>query len=82
MKKFSNRVDLCEAWVEDYAFKTYTKESSYEEQKKLAEIIVRNKLIYTPHIYRGGYVIRGFGYSTERIGIYISKKNAGSPKLV
>lgn len=36
---------------------------------------------YVPHIYRGGYVIRGFGYSTERIGTFISEQDAGDPLL-
>ena len=37
---------------------------------------------YVPHIYRGGFVIRGFGYSTERIGKFITKQEAGDPLAV
>lgn len=37
---------------------------------------------YVPHLYRGGFVVRGFGYSVERIGRCVTADNAGNPYLV
>lgn len=37
---------------------------------------------YVPHLYRGGFVIPGFGYSVERIGKWIPADRAGDPELV
>jgi hypothetical protein len=42
----------------------------------------RNAISYVPHLYRGGVVIRGFGFSTERIGKQVSADNAGDPLAV
>jgi hypothetical protein len=50
--------------------------------KTTAEIHAADELVYVPHIYRGGWVIRGFGYSTERIGQYVAADNAGYPEVV
>ena len=38
--------------------------------------------VYVPHIYRGGWVVRGFGFSVERIGKYVTKETAGDPLAV
>ena len=44
--------------------------------------MARNRLKYVPHLYRGGYVIVGFGYSVERIGEFVSAEDAGRPDYV
>lgn len=38
---------------------------------------------YSPLLYKGGFVVPGFGYSTERIGQYgVTKDNCGAPDAV
>lgn len=51
-------------------------------QSDIAKIMAKDKLAYVPHLYRGGFVIRGFGFSVERIGTYISLEKAGNPEVV
>lgn len=48
----------------------------------LAESVACSKAKYIPHLYRGGYVIPGFGFSIERIGVYVAVDNCGEPTLV
>lgn len=50
--------------------------------KDLAKILVKSNIKYIPHLYKGGWVIPGYGYSVERIGKYVKKENAGDPSLV
>lgn len=56
------------------------------EIEGMSDYLARLKAIesckYVPHLYRGGYVIPGFGYSTERIGRYVVREAAGSPEAV
>lgn len=33
----------------------------------IAEIMAATKIKYHPHVYKGGFVIPGFGYSVDRI---------------
>ena len=47
-----------------------------------ARIVAVRDCKYVPHIYRGGYVIPNYGYSTERIGKYVSREKAGTPENV
>ncbi|MDQ2999860.1 MAG: hypothetical protein M3Y08_01165 [Fibrobacterota bacterium] len=42
-------------------------------------ILASMMAVYTPHIYRGGFMIYGFGYSTERIGTHVPTDRAGVP---
>jgi hypothetical protein len=44
-----------------------------------ANLIAGDKTVYVPHKYRGGYVIREFGYSVERVGKYVPAASAGNP---
>lgn len=45
-----------------------------------AKIHAQSAYKYVPHLYRGGYVIPGFGYSTERESQgRIQKGKAGNP---
>ncbi len=48
----------------------------------IAKIMAKDKAVYVPHVYRGGWVIRGFGYSTERVGKFVTTENAGYPQGV
>jgi hypothetical protein len=48
----------------------------------VAILTARAQSKYVPQIYRGGYVIPQFGYSTERIGKYVTPEEAGDPSLV
>lgn len=42
-------------------------------------IVAHFKTVYIPHIWRGGRVIPGFGYSTQRIeNGFVTAENAGS----
>lgn len=43
-------------------------------------ILAAMKVVYRPHAYRGGWMIPGFGYSTERIGVYVAADRAGAPQ--
>lgn len=48
-----------------------------------AKLLAREAFKYTPHLYRGGYVIPGFGYSTERASSgQINRGSAGNPYAV
>lgn len=43
-------------------------------------ILAEMKSKYLPHIYRGGLVIPGFGYSTQRIeNGFVTNENCGDP---
>lgn len=49
----------------------------------IAKIVARTQYKYTPHLYRGGYVIPGFGYSVERCSKgQLHRGSAGNPYLV
>jgi hypothetical protein len=52
-------------------------------EKDIAKIMTTkfNKCKYVPHIYRGGWVIPGFGFSIERKEI-LKEKESGNPYLV
>lgn len=49
---------------------------------QLARLKAIEQCKYVPHVYRGGYVIPEFGYSTERIGHYVQKECCGTPEAV
>lgn len=44
--------------------------------------LVDGVAVYVPHLYRGGWVIRGFGYSVERVGVYVAAGECGDPLAV
>lgn len=47
-----------------------------------AKIFAADSVSYVPHLYRGGFVIRGFGFSVERIGKFVDLDRSGNPSLV
>lgn len=47
-----------------------------------AEMVSSDKAVYVPHLYRGGYVVRGFGFSMERVGKYVTVATMGNPATV
>lgn len=69
MSVYSTKEELVNAW-------------EFHHGQGLHKSFCQAKAVYVPHLYRGGYVIRGFGYSTERIGSFVTKENAGNPYLV
>lgn len=55
-------------------------DSYTKEHKEPDNIVAEMKAVYVPHIYKGGKVIPGFGYSTERIGKgFVTAESAGEP---
>jgi len=66
MKQFKNKQDL---------------QRAFSKQKGEADNILACMVTkYMPHIYRGGYLIEGFGYSTERITAgFTTKESCGVP---
>lgn len=67
MKEFKTKQELIDAYV---------------EKSGLIEEVVRDlSCKYLPHLYRGGFVIIGFGYSVERIGVNVNRQNSGDPLL-
>lgn len=79
MTSFQTKTEMVNAWVKSRAHELSGK---YENNIELAKIESKAIAVYVPHLYRGGFVIRGFGFSTERIGKYVSKELSGSPELV
>jgi hypothetical protein len=51
-------------------------------ESSVGYVMAKGTAVYSPHVYRGGWVIRGFGYSTERVGKYVSADRAGIPEGV
>lgn len=80
MTEFETKEQMVNEWVKERAH-DYD-EDKHSDNVALARIESRNAAVYVPHVYRGGWVIRGFGYSTERIGKYIEAEKAGKPELV
>lgn len=79
MTSFETKSKLIEAWVKERAHELSGK---YEDNLELAKIESKTIAVYVPHLYRGGFVIRGFGFSTERIGKHVRQELSGSPELV
>lgn len=84
MTEFASKNEMEAAWIKSAACDMFTSGSqpTYDDAVEIAGIMVRGVAVYVPHLYRGGWVIRGFGYSTERIGKFISAERAGNPMLV
>lgn len=68
MKQFANKEEMTAAYAAD--------------NPRLHNQFINDSAKYVPHLYRGGYVIRGFGYSVERIGRFVAASEAGDPRLV
>lgn len=54
MRKYATKEELCLSYAEQF------------EDKHIGLMVALSKAVYSPHIYRGGWMIEGFGYSTER----------------
>lgn len=72
MKKFNTKQELADAYAADKVARGVC-------SADVAAIAAEDAPRYVPHIYRGGHLIRGFGYSTERIGVYVDADKAGTP---
>ncbi len=83
MIQFATKSELEAGWEKEHAFALSERGESHSDASTLAHIMARGQSRYTPHLYCGGWVIPGFGYSVERIAArYISEDNAGNPALV
>ena len=71
MIQFKTKKELIDAYAVEL-------ETENKVEIEIATMIAKQKLVYVAHIYRGGWVIRGFGYSTERIKDF----PVGNPELV
>jgi hypothetical protein len=80
MLRFPSKDDLVNAWIRERAHE-YQGET-HRDALVLARIESRSVAVYVPYLYRGGWVIRGFGFSVERIGRFVSSENAGCPFVV
>jgi len=92
MKAFKNKEDLISAYAEARLDQEMLR-MNIEGHKQLDNNEIKNNravyrgvaeavMKYHPHLYRGGWVIPGFGYSRERIGVYITAEQAGDPEYI
>jgi hypothetical protein len=86
MRQFKTKIEMESAWIEATAAEMHFRLNAPEtrnDAEGLADKMVKGKAVYVPHLYRGGYVIREFGYSTDRLGMgIIDESLAGHPELV
>jgi hypothetical protein len=76
MMQCKDKEDLCK----EYAKKM---KKDHGEDIETSTIAARALMVYVPHIYRGGWVIKKFGYSIERIQSgAVTSKNCGNPDFV
>jgi hypothetical protein len=77
-------VELREFRTKDDLIEAYRIQIELDGQDILAsKAIAITAAKYTPHLYRGGYVIRDFGYSTERTSSgRLQKGRDGNPYAV
>lgn len=80
LKQFATKEDLVNAWINEKAHAIDNGEL-LAERVKLATVMAQGIAVYVPHLYRGGWVIRDFGYSVERVGM-LPELHAGNPALV
>lgn len=84
LMSFATKEELIAARTSQAAYDNY-EAGHFEDMTEATDIagrVARTEAVYVPHLYRGGWVIRGFGYSTERIGKYVTADVAGNPELV
>jgi hypothetical protein len=79
-----------EAMVEEYARtlmheqnpEIHSDNGAYLPRLATLRLMAASRCKYTPHLYRGGWVIPEYGYSVERIGKNIEVSRAGNPLLI
>jgi hypothetical protein len=77
MRSFTSLENL----IESYALNLMIDQLDLERDTALR--LARSKIKYVPVVYKGGYVIPGFGFSTERIFEgYVHPLSAGDPESV
>ena len=59
--------------LKQQAIKHYGRKDKNHTDPCIFELMAKTAIKYTPHLYNGGWVIPGFGYSTERIGKFVSE---------
>lgn len=69
LQRFATKQDLIEAYKTHYAHECLRVgyEGSGSTFREIREACFCEPK-YTPHIYNGGWFIKSFGYSTERLG--------------
>lgn len=84
LQQFDTKEQMIEHKASQDAFEAFAagRYGSLKEARQILDIVVAGQAVYVPHLYRGGWVIRGFGFSTERIGVFVTGDAAGSPHLV
>ena len=86
MTKFNTKAEMIEAYAVEMAHKNCEVYGHGPERfaghLATCRMVAAEKPKYWPHVYRGGWVIPGFGYSVERIGVNIPAERAGNPELV
>jgi hypothetical protein len=84
MTGYPTKNDLVAGWISEKAFEMFNGGgyASLDDARRVAKIMATMVTVYVPHIYRGGWVIREFGYSTERISVYVAPENCGIPECV
>lgn len=96
MKAFKTKEDMLDAYAEQRLDEAMLKHLAYEiesgvehkpvskewivNQREVSRMTGEHLMKYMAPFYCGGWIIKGFGYSTERIGTgSITKENAGDP---
>ena len=74
MIEFDNKQQLIDA------FTVYAMQTSGMD-KASASIYAKGRAKYSPHVYRGGWVIPHFGYSVERLPM-LEGDWAGTPEVI
>ncbi len=88
LKAFESRAALAIGYGQHKAKEIFARAESndvrnLEDAAKLGAVRGEMKMKYLPNQYRGGAVIAGFGYSTERIAAgCVSAAKAGNPSEV
>ena len=79
--EFRLDVEMGQNWMNGHD-DMHTKEW-IQNKREVLRGVAHQIMKYSPISYIGGYVIPGFGYSTERIGQYgVTEENCGNPDMV
>lgn len=93
MKRYENKEMLLKAYVEDRIenqmklallerSEPFPEHEPIDYMREIYAGVGKTLMIYSPIFYRGGYVIPGFGFSTERIGKNVNEDDAGDASAV
>ena len=85
--EFKTKEDLIDAYAYYSAFSDFIGAIEQDtaipkEDIEIKRMVAKSLCKYRAPFYSGGWIIPDFGYSTERIGKYVSKEKAGNPSIV